>query len=214
MLGQIKINKFKSLRNINLELGKLTVLVGPNNSGKSNLIDFFRLLSEAADDNLANGLAQRGGYEAVQFDKNTAISWELSIKPYGIFKVEKTDVVYRCELRPSQYSGYRVFKEGLFGMPRQGHSSEFEYFSKDSNTAKFRFHDVLEKKFKEISTQEPQLFKELFESETYINRIETSNLELSLSQVRDSKSYPTVDDKLVSGTGCLLQQVHRWLGAG
>ncbi len=48
MIRQVFIKGYKSLYDINLELKPLTVLVGPNASGKSNLLDAIGLLSRIA----------------------------------------------------------------------------------------------------------------------------------------------------------------------
>jgi predicted ATP-dependent endonuclease of OLD family len=44
MLTRIRIENFKSLKNLDIELGLTNVLVGTNMSGKSNLIDAFRFI--------------------------------------------------------------------------------------------------------------------------------------------------------------------------
>jgi len=44
---EVRIRNFKSLRDVSLMLGGLNVVVGPNASGKSNLVDFFRFLRRA-----------------------------------------------------------------------------------------------------------------------------------------------------------------------
>ena len=54
-LTRIKLSQFRSLKDIDVKLGKLTVLVGPNGSGKSNVLDFLRLVSES----LTTSLDQR-----------------------------------------------------------------------------------------------------------------------------------------------------------
>ena len=48
MLKRIKIQGYKSLVNLELNLKPLSVLVGPNASGKSNLLDALQLLSQIA----------------------------------------------------------------------------------------------------------------------------------------------------------------------
>lgn len=48
MLKRIKIQGYKSLENLELKLQPLSVLVGPNASGKSNFLDALQLLSRMA----------------------------------------------------------------------------------------------------------------------------------------------------------------------
>ena len=49
MLTQIKLRNFKSYRSGTLQLGRLTVLIGANASGKSNVIEALHLLSRIAE---------------------------------------------------------------------------------------------------------------------------------------------------------------------
>jgi len=44
MLKKLKIERFKNFREAELNLGNLTLLVGTNASGKSNIRDAFRFL--------------------------------------------------------------------------------------------------------------------------------------------------------------------------
>lgn len=46
MLQRLKINGFKSIKNMDLELRPLNILIGANGAGKSNLISFFKMLNE------------------------------------------------------------------------------------------------------------------------------------------------------------------------
>jgi len=48
MIRRLRIRGYKSLRNSALELGPITVILGPNAAGKSNLLDLLGLLSELA----------------------------------------------------------------------------------------------------------------------------------------------------------------------
>ena len=48
MLKRIRIQGYKSLVDLELNLKPLSVLVGPNASGKSNLLDALQLLSRMA----------------------------------------------------------------------------------------------------------------------------------------------------------------------
>ena len=57
---------FKSIRELDLELGSLTVLVGPNASGKSNVLDVLGFISHALRRNLDAAVTTRQGIEAVR----------------------------------------------------------------------------------------------------------------------------------------------------
>lgn len=67
MIKKLKIKNFKSLRDVEIELGKFTVLIGPNASGKSNLLDSLLFLSQTAGIDLSNSLNQRGKFEHIAF---------------------------------------------------------------------------------------------------------------------------------------------------
>ncbi len=48
MLRRLALSGFKTIRQLDLELGAMNVLIGPNGAGKSNLLSFFRLLNRMA----------------------------------------------------------------------------------------------------------------------------------------------------------------------
>jgi predicted ATPase len=47
VLKKVSITNFKSLRNVQISLRKFNVLVGPNGSGKTNFIEFFKFLKKS-----------------------------------------------------------------------------------------------------------------------------------------------------------------------
>lgn len=66
MITRLQVRNFKSLRDLDLPLGPLNVLVGPNMAGKSNILDVLRFLfqvffPEANTQGIWYALAQRGG---------------------------------------------------------------------------------------------------------------------------------------------------------
>lgn len=61
MIKEIKIENFKSIQSLNLELGRLNVFIGANGSGKSNILEGIAFGSAAESDKLDNEfLAARG----------------------------------------------------------------------------------------------------------------------------------------------------------
>jgi predicted ATPase len=64
-LKRLEIRNYKSLRNVVIEPTPLTVLVGPNASGKSNFADALDFLSEVYRSDLEGAVAKKGGYENI-----------------------------------------------------------------------------------------------------------------------------------------------------
>jgi predicted ATPase len=52
MIKEIKIENFKSIESLNLELGRLNVFIGANGSGKSNILEGIALGAAAVEDKL------------------------------------------------------------------------------------------------------------------------------------------------------------------
>lgn len=65
MLKEIKLSGFKSIREMKVRLKKINVLIGANGAGKSNFIDFFRLLISLSNNRLQFYLRQNGGANAL-----------------------------------------------------------------------------------------------------------------------------------------------------
>jgi len=70
MLKKIQIKGYKSIREVDLELTAINVLIGANGVGKSNLISFFKLLRSMLQNpgQLQIFIGQSGGANALLFD--------------------------------------------------------------------------------------------------------------------------------------------------
>ncbi|VVM21809.1 hypothetical protein BSPWISOXPB_8890 [uncultured Gammaproteobacteria bacterium] len=62
-LSHIKIKGFKSIKELDLEMQPINVLIGANGSGKSNFISVFRLLENIYNQRLQSYIKQNGGAE-------------------------------------------------------------------------------------------------------------------------------------------------------
>lgn len=74
MITKIEVNGFKSLNNFSLELNQgLNILVGPNGSGKTNIILFFEFLSLICTEHIGNAISKVGGagsiFKKISFDE-------------------------------------------------------------------------------------------------------------------------------------------------
>lgn len=65
MISKVAIAGYRSLRDIVLPFGQLTVVTGANGTGKSSIYRSLRLLANIADDRIVSSLAQEGGFESV-----------------------------------------------------------------------------------------------------------------------------------------------------
>ena len=62
-IQRMKIEGFKSIKSLDIELKPLNILIGANGAGKSNFISAFKFLNELASRNLQYYIAQSGGVE-------------------------------------------------------------------------------------------------------------------------------------------------------
>lgn len=65
MLKRIRIAGWKSIRDQTIQLGALTVIIGANGSGKSNLLSFFRLLEAVSLNEVPRVISRAGGASSV-----------------------------------------------------------------------------------------------------------------------------------------------------
>lgn len=112
MINRIKIEGYKSIKSLDLELKPINILIGSNGVGKSNFISFFKLVNNIYEQRLqyyvkkqsgANNLLYFGrkitehikGY--LEFDNRNAYDFHLEantndnlfISDYGLFNKEK-----------------------------------------------------------------------------------------------------------------------------
>ena len=94
-IEKLTIKGFKSLEDVQLELGKLNVLIGPNGGGKSNLVSYFRMLREMAGERVQLWTAKRGGASRILTfgaDQTPQMSSKITIgESFYEFTLENTD---------------------------------------------------------------------------------------------------------------------------
>lgn len=80
-LERIEISGYKSIRELNLTLGNLNVLIGSNGVGKTNFISFFGLLNSMMENNLQLHVARKGAADSFLYFGRKATP-KLSAKLY------------------------------------------------------------------------------------------------------------------------------------
>lgn len=169
MISRMELHGYKSIRKCEaLDLRPLNVLIGPNRSGKTNLLDFFALLGEAGREQLAEGLNRRGGMGSLLWAGGARqIKASLTFDPSGVFKEERLPVTYKLILDKVGTS-YTIVHEELEKAARPGFARGFEVFKAEGGKA--TVHNLLSK------TNEVT---------------EVSDRELAVVQLRDPLAYPT-----------------------
>jgi AAA15 family ATPase/GTPase len=71
MYNSVRFKNFKSLKDFTIQLRAVNVLVGPNNAGKSTVLDAFRVMATA------HALASRRLPQGVEIGNKTILGYEL-----------------------------------------------------------------------------------------------------------------------------------------
>jgi len=122
MLKEVRIENYKSIHKLKLELGRVTVLIGENGCGKSNILEAIALASAAASDKLDNEFLAARGIRVTEprfmrsaFEKENLVKdIEIDIKgndeekfscilhndnsPYSQWVNKKKDIVYKSSI--------------------------------------------------------------------------------------------------------------------
>jgi len=117
LIREIKVKNFKSFKDLEVELGKFNVLIGPNASGKSNFIQIFKFLRDIRNYGLDNAISIQGGVDYltnINIGPYENLSIEIEVIPDRPFKswpviikekslmVETYEIAYRFTLRFSK----------------------------------------------------------------------------------------------------------------
>lgn len=107
-LSTLTIKGFRSIQNLPpLRLDKLNVLVGANGAGKSNFVDFFRMLRAMAEEGLQAFVRDNGGADGFCYD-GPKVTPEISA--HLVFGQNE----YRFALKPEVNGQMTVKSEGTY----------------------------------------------------------------------------------------------------
>jgi len=107
-LKKLVVKNFKSLRDCEVELDKFNVLIGPNASGKTNLVEVFKLLRKIYVERDDNPFLEWWGYNNVVW----AGKEELPITVGMLFDVEGYGIYFETTFTGTGGS-FRILKEVL-----------------------------------------------------------------------------------------------------
>jgi len=118
---EIAVWNYKSLRSISMSPNGLNVLVGPNDSGKTNFADCLDFLSEVYRNGLRAAVTQKGGYENIVYRRRSR-----STAPIGFSLVVETDSVGELLRLPGRSSRFQFHH--TFEFRTHGRGIREEYF--------------------------------------------------------------------------------------
>lgn len=151
-IRELKIEGYRSVRDVCLPLKVLNVLTGPNGCGKSNLYNAVFLLAKTAKGGFAKSIAEEGGMASVFWagPRETRSQSSATPKPVRVVLGVKTDpFCYQlsCGLPPQikgePYRDPRGFKISAFGLDPEvkeervwiedGRSKPVTFFKRDNS---------------------------------------------------------------------------------
>jgi predicted ATPase len=105
-MERLQISGYKSIKNLDLKLEPINILIGANGSGKSNLLSFFEFLKNIYRENLREYVALRGNTDKF-LHKGIKITTEITAKLY----FPPND--YAFTLKKGAEDAFIFVKEGL-----------------------------------------------------------------------------------------------------
>ncbi|MEV0094696.1 AAA family ATPase [Streptomyces sp. NPDC050738] len=114
-LSEVSVEGFASIRSGVLTLGDVTVLVGANGAGKSNVVGLLELLGRMADSELGLAVGLRGGAQAMQYAGPRA---EEGIR----LRVKAEPYLYEAHLVAAANDSL-IFATEQWGRPPEGRAS-------------------------------------------------------------------------------------------
>jgi|Deesub1362A_J573_1020465.scaffolds.fasta_scaffold12091_2 AAA15 family ATPase/GTPase len=127
-LKSVRIKNFKSLRDTKLEFNKFNVIIGPNASGKSNIVEAFRLLKDLFDPSVVNPFIRYRGYRNIVWKhiEELPITYEFDFGEYK-FSETFTGITGSLDVLEERFygNGWEILIKGdkIYGI----YEDKFEY---------------------------------------------------------------------------------------
>ncbi|OPC25361.1 hypothetical protein BAX95_00160 [Elizabethkingia meningoseptica] len=134
MIDYIKIEGFKSIKKMDLELKPINLLIGSNGSGKSNFISFFKLINAIFNTNLQTYITEEKADNILYFGR------KITEKMYGkIILTEdgENNNSYNFSLAQTKEGGLFIDFEGTgYNVTKNDDSSNY-FYNRGLNESKY-----------------------------------------------------------------------------
>lgn len=136
MLQKFTATNYRNLRLNELPLKRINILIGPNNSGKTNLIDAVGflshvLLSERKDSGFLSEIALRGWDDILRraSDRPAQINLKWVFTPDQEYHDLCYDISFQIDKADQPPRGFFITHEQLrYEQPAEGHASPYNFF--------------------------------------------------------------------------------------
>jgi predicted ATPase len=115
MIQEITIENYKSIQSLSIELGRVTVFIGENGCGKSNILEAIALGSAAAADKLDNEFLAPRGIRVTDpklmrsaFNKDSSKHIKINFK-----NIDNQNFDYSFEIEGEAYPSYKIENLGI-----------------------------------------------------------------------------------------------------
>ena len=173
MMKSIEIEGFRSIKSLRFDLHALNVLIGPNQSGKTNLLDALDLLANAVQGRLGTSIYQaRGGLATILWagEGQRRIRYKVEFGPEEPFTEEK-GAAYELVIE-ERGASYEVAEETV--ATGQGWDDKRPFYPLWMNGGIGTIHNLFSNK------------QENYELPPDKRR------EPAIAQIRDARAYPTL----------------------
>ncbi|WP_300160729.1 AAA family ATPase [Solidesulfovibrio sp.] len=106
LIKRLEVKGFKSLKDVVWEPGPLTILIGPNGSGKTNILKAIELISSSGKGSLEDVIQVFGGISSIFWDgacRDIHIDFDINIGEYD-FHPTPTYATYQININNSLFS--------------------------------------------------------------------------------------------------------------
>ena len=144
-LGHLVVEGLGSIRHVELDLSTdVTVLIGANGSGKSNLVSALELVSRIWDDSFQEYLRRRGGVDNLLFEGEQTRADRILITLMSGFDERGTRNGYRVALRPDEVTGSGLAELHEWLLFQAGHERHRPYEKNLGFGSRSRVRDITE----------------------------------------------------------------------
>ena len=135
-ITRIRAKNYRSIRELDMELGSLTVLVGPNASGKSNVLDVFRFIRDAISHGLDFAVSQRHGIRSLRHQHRPGRGRPRDLEVGFNATVQESSLEYSFILTSDSNGGHRVKREYGWYRPHTASSARVVFDIKGGRVIK------------------------------------------------------------------------------